>query len=121
MTWETTRRKGPALAVKMTCSRLHFDDTGKMAVRRELDNRRRGHDSPSCTENRPRPLDANPTHFTQHLVVEAEKAAGTFPTADLSNAVRRLRGHNQLVAESLRVPFLMIALRVIEGRTPQMG
>ena len=44
-----------------------------------------------------------------------------FPTADLSNAIRRLRGHNQLVVESLMVPLLVIVLRVLKDRAPQMG
>ena len=39
----------------------------------------------------------------------------------LSNAIRRLRGHNQLVVESLMVPLLVIVLRVLKDRAPQMG
>ena len=54
-------------------------------------------------------------------VVEAEKTAKTFPTVDLSNAIRRLRGHNQLVVESLMVSLLVIVLRVLKDRAPQMG
>jgi hypothetical protein len=52
--------------------------------------------------------------------VEAEKAAEPFPTADLSNAVRGLGGRDQVIVESLMVPFLMIVIRVLEDRTPQM-
>jgi hypothetical protein len=54
-------------------------------------------------------------------VLEAQETAETFPAGDLSNAVRVLGGHDQLVVESLMVPLLVIVLRVLEDRAPRMG
>lgn len=51
-------------------------------------------------------------------VVEAQKTTETFPAIDLANAHRDLGEHDQLVVESLMVPFLVIVLCVLEDRAP---
>jgi len=54
-------------------------------------------------------------------VIEVEEPAEPFPTANLSNAVRRRRRHNQLVVEPLMVPLLMVVRHVFGDCSSKMG
>jgi hypothetical protein len=55
-------------------------------------------------------------------VIEIQKPTQPLATNDSSRPSRILvTTVDQVIVESLMVPFLMIVLRVLEDRTPQMG